>query len=76
MKVLNEKDGMLIKALSSLAIALPMIGVSNVSGLPNVIIYLADDMGLGDTSAYQVLTGNANSHQVSTFIWRSRSSLC
>lgn len=33
---------------------------------PNVIIMMADDMGLGDTSAYQKWTGNSNAVQVKT----------
>ena len=33
---------------------------------PNVIIFLADDMGLGDTSAYQDWTKNPDSLQLST----------
>lgn len=34
--------------------------------LPNVILMMADDMGLGDTSAYQDFTGNSDSEQIST----------
>ena len=33
---------------------------------PNIIVMLADDMGLGDTSAYQDLTGNSDEDQVFT----------
>ncbi|RMG03299.1 MAG: hypothetical protein D6741_02455 [Planctomycetota bacterium] len=33
---------------------------------PNVIVFLADDMGLGDTSAYQDWTGNPDEFQVET----------
>ena len=33
---------------------------------PNVIIMMADDMGIGDTSAYQDWTGNKNAVQVKT----------
>ena len=33
---------------------------------PNVVIFIADDMGIGDTSAYQDLTGNADSVQIDT----------
>ena len=33
---------------------------------PNIVVFLADDMGLGDTSAYQDLTGNPNHYQVDT----------
>ena len=33
---------------------------------PNIIVMLADDMGLGDTSAYQDLTGNSDADQIRT----------
>ncbi len=33
---------------------------------PNILIYMADDMGIGDTSAYQDWTGNADAVQVKT----------
>ncbi len=33
---------------------------------PNVILFMADDMGMGDTSAYQDFTGNADEVQVAT----------
>ncbi len=33
---------------------------------PNVILFMADDMGMGDTSAYQDLAGNADRDQVDT----------
>ncbi len=33
---------------------------------PNVILIMADDMGVGDTSAYQDLTGNSDQDQVHT----------
>ncbi len=33
---------------------------------PNIVYLLADDMGLGDTSAYQDLTNNADAFQVAT----------
>jgi len=33
---------------------------------PNVILYMADDMGMGDTSAYQDVTGNADEVQLQT----------
>lgn len=33
---------------------------------PNIILMMADDMGLGDTSAYQDFTGNSDHDQVST----------
>ncbi|MEQ9411450.1 MAG: arylsulfatase [Fuerstiella sp.] len=33
---------------------------------PNIILMMADDMGLGDTSAYQDLTGNSDQDQIHT----------
>lgn len=33
---------------------------------PNIVVFLADDMGLGDASPYQDLTGNSNQYQVHT----------
>ncbi len=33
---------------------------------PNLIFFMADDMGMGDTSAYQDVTGNADNVQIST----------
>ncbi|PHR90440.1 MAG: hypothetical protein COA78_35350 [Blastopirellula sp.] len=34
--------------------------------LPNIIFFMADDMGMGDTSAYQQFTGNSDADQVHT----------
>ena len=36
------------------------------SPVPNIIIFLADDMGMGDTSAYQEFTKNKDAEQVYT----------
>ena len=33
---------------------------------PNVILMMADDMGMGDTSAYQDFTGNSDNAQLHT----------
>ncbi|MEM7013728.1 MAG: arylsulfatase [Verrucomicrobiota bacterium] len=33
---------------------------------PNIILFLADDMGMGDTSAYQDITGNSDDKQIHT----------
>ena len=33
---------------------------------PNIILMMADDMGMGDTSAYQDFTGNADADQLQT----------
>ncbi|MDA0348690.1 MAG: arylsulfatase [Verrucomicrobia bacterium] len=41
--------------------------LSKAAGVkPNIILMMADDMGMGDTSAYQDFTGNADSVQVRT----------
>ncbi len=34
--------------------------------LPNIVLMMADDMGVGDTSAYQDWTGNPDERQVQT----------
>ena len=33
---------------------------------PNIIFFMADDMGMGDTSAFQDFTGNADNVQLHT----------
>ncbi len=38
----------------------------NASPPPNIVLMMADDMGLGDTSAYQDLTGNDDRVQIHT----------
>ncbi|HBU58922.1 MAG TPA: hypothetical protein DEB48_03670 [Verrucomicrobiales bacterium] len=38
----------------------------NADSRPNIIFFMADDMGMGDTSAYQDFTGNANDVQLRT----------
>ncbi|MAS96946.1 MAG: hypothetical protein CMO55_27460 [Verrucomicrobiales bacterium] len=40
--------------------------VCNAIDRPNVIFMMADDMGMGDTSAYQDFTGNADEVQLAT----------
>jgi len=60
---------MKVESLTLLAcLALPLFAVTNAADTqrPNVIIMMADDMGLGDTSAYQNFTGNADAVQVKT----------
>lgn len=41
-------------------------GAATARVAPNVVIFLADDMGMGDTSAYQDWTGNADNDQLHT----------
>ena len=40
--------------------------VASEAARPNIILMMADDMGMGDTSAYQDFTGNADDVQVHT----------
>ena len=44
------------------------LGVLSLSAAekPNIIFFMADDMGMGDTSAYQDFTGNAAEVQLHT----------
>ncbi len=52
-------------ALAVLAFApLPAHGAQGPP--PNIVLFMADDMGMGDTSAYQDFTGNADSAQYRT----------
>ena len=39
---------------------------SERGSLPNIIVMMADDMGMGDTSAYQDFTGNSDADQIAT----------
>ena len=50
----------LIKLLAILAPALA------VAEQPNIVLFMADDMGMGDTSAYQDFTANVDAVQVHT----------
>ena len=58
--------------IASLSLAFAIFSISSETvgqtqlELPNVIIMMADDMGLGDTSAYQDWTGNPDPAQVKT----------
>ena len=45
---------------------IPFIVFSQISDRPNVILFMADDMGIGDTSAYQFYTKNSDDQQVHT----------
>lgn len=40
--------------------------VSAANSHPNIIVMMADDMGMGDTSAYQDFTGNSDEDQIHT----------
>lgn len=44
----------------------PFLAADDSIDRPNIILMMADDMGLGDTSAYQDFTGNSDHDQVST----------
>ena len=45
---------------------LPGIALAGSLPPPNVVLFMADDMGMGDTSAYQFFTGNSDSEQIAT----------
>jgi arylsulfatase A len=45
---------------------MPITCALGASPAPNVVVFFADDMGLGDTSAYQDLSGNPDEFQVDT----------
>ena len=42
------------------------LAVATDSPAPNIILMMADDMGMGDTSAYQDFTGNSDEDQIRT----------
>jgi arylsulfatase A len=44
----------------------PIFGYSQISDRPNVVLFMADDMGMGDTSAYQFYTKNSDDQQIHT----------
>ncbi len=44
----------------------PLLACAQVADRPNVVLMMADDMGMGDTSAYQFFTGNADKVQLYT----------
>ena len=56
---------LLLSCLGYLAYPIAFVSAEQLP-TPNIIFFMADDMGLGDTSAYQDFTGNANDVQVST----------
>ena len=45
---------------------IPILAFAQVSNRPNVVLMMADDMGIGDTSAYQFFTGNEDGEQLYT----------
>ncbi len=45
---------------------LPLFALGQVSNRPNVVLFMADDMGMGDTSAYQFFTKNTDGQQLKT----------
>ena len=45
---------------------IPFIVFSQIPDQPNVVLFMADDMGMGDTSAYQFFTKNSDDQQVHT----------
>ena len=52
--------------LPCLLFFLPLFALGQVSVRPNVVLFMADDMGMGDTSAYQFFTKNSDDQQLKT----------
>ena len=44
----------------------PLLALGRVSAPPNAVLFMADDMGMGDTSAYQFFTKNTDDQQLKT----------
>ena len=44
----------------------PLLLCGQILDRPNVVLFMADDMGVGDTSAYQFFTKNADDQQLKT----------
>jgi arylsulfatase A len=66
--LLESQSHLLMKTLS-IAILLVVTGelaAPAEDAHPNIIVMLADDMGMGDTSAYQDFTGNSDEDQIHT----------
>ena len=61
--ILNRLTTQLVSTLSVLLLC---SRATNAESPPNIIVMMADDMGLGDTSAYQKFTGNSDAVQVQT----------
>ena len=55
-----------MKAIAILLIFLSAFTAFSDNPKPNIIFFMADDMGMGDTSAYQDFTANSNEVQVYT----------
>ncbi len=56
----------ILSALTLAAAGLVFAGLARADDRPNIIVMMSDDMGLGDTSAYQDWTGNADAVQIAT----------
>ncbi len=53
--------------ISACVLALGLgLSVRGANLSPNIVLMMADDMGMGDTSAYQDLTGNPDEKQIAT----------
>ena len=44
----------------------PLLACGQILDRPNVVLFMADDMGMGDTSAYQDFTSNDDDAQLHT----------
>ena len=55
-----------LSACLLLALAMAVFPSVTCAARPNIIVMMADDMGMGDTSAYQDFTGNSDDDQLVT----------
>ncbi|MGC6465994.1 MAG: sulfatase family protein [Akkermansiaceae bacterium] len=49
-----------------ICLTLLVLNRGHADPVPNIVVFLADDMGMGDTSAYQTWSGNPDSAQLHT----------
>lgn len=66
MSIIDSSMNLFSKA--TVGIAISLIAISNLLSAPkpNIVIMMADDMGMGDSSAYQFFTQNADEQQLHT----------
>lgn len=61
---MNRKNA--VRSLLGVLLIVASAVVSHAADRPNIILFMADDMGIGDTSAFQDFTGNGDEAQLHT----------